>query len=321
MRKKVFLIPIVLLITSALFVYKNDSNSEKVNSDAEIMQRKDEVNIMDELESKEIPILMYHNITEDPLMTNRITVTKERFERDMNFLVDKGYTTITFEDLINFKEGLKELPEKPIIITFDDGRKNIYDLAYPIMKEKNIKFTFFVIGKRLEQLPEDAMYGKYINWEQAKEMYDSGLAEIQPHTYDLHYSRESLTRGVGVLPLTGESEENYYNRFYDDTVKIIEAIKLNTGSDSYVYSFPYGKYHSISDIVLKDLGFKASVTTKTHYTDIKGDLWDLRRINVPCQIELEDLLRRVKEKEVQDIIEESTNNKKDYEIQNKNMKN
>lgn len=249
---------------------------------------------VDFIKTHKIPILMYHNLTEDPLKTNRITVTKERFARDMDFLIRDGYTFISFKDLLDYRDGKLALPEKSVIITFDDGKKNIYDLAYPILKERNIKFTFFVIGKRMEQLPEDKKYGEYIKWSQAKEMYESGLAEIQPHTYDMHYPKTTLTRGVGVLPFSDESEENHYNRFKDDTEKIIETIKKNVGSDSYVYSYPYGKHNETNEKVLKDMGFKISVVTNTHMTDLSGDLWNLQRINVPCQIELEELLKRVK---------------------------
>ncbi|MDO5707438.1 MAG: polysaccharide deacetylase family protein [Andreesenia angusta] len=242
----------------------------------------------------EIPILMYHDISLDPLKTNKICLTKDRFERDLNYLQNNGYKTISFKDLIDYKEGRKSLPDKPVIITFDDGRPGVYKYAYPLLKERNMKMTFFVIGKRLEQKSEDKKYGEYINWNQAKEMYDSGLIEIQPHTYDMHYFRESLTRGVGVLPLKEETKEDHYYRFRDDTIKIMAQIKKKTGSDSYVFSYPYGKKNDNNDRVIRDLGFKASVITNTRYADISNSLFNLRRINIPSHIELRELLNRVK---------------------------
>ncbi len=274
---------------------EKDGMDKKDKADKNTAEENTEVSgKIEHVKGVEIPILMYHDITLDPLSTNKICVTQDRFKRDLDYLESAGFTTISFKELIAWKEGLGDLPEKPVIITFDDGRPGVYDYAYPLLKDKDMKMTFFVIGKRLEQKPEDKEFGPYINWDQAKEMYDSGLIEIQPHTYDMHYGKESLTRSVGVLPLSGESYEGHYNRFRDDTLKIMEEIKLKTGSDSYVYSFPYGKKTETNDKVLEDLGFSASVVTDTHYSDVSGELYDLKRINVPCNIELRELLERVK---------------------------
>lgn len=244
-------------------------------------------------ELSSMPILMYHDVTLDPLKSSKICVTKEKFARDLDYIEAAGYTTISFQDIIDFENGDKDLPDKPMLITFDDGRLGVYKYAYPMLKERNMKCTFFVIGERLDNKPENRKYGEYINWKQAKEMYDSGLVEIQPHTYDMHFSKESLTRSVGVLPLTGESERNHYNRFKDDTVKIVKAIKERVGSESYVYSYPYGKFNATNDKVLHDLGFTITTRTKTSYADFSNGLYDISRINVPSNIELEDLLRRV----------------------------
>lgn len=277
MKKKVIFLFIAILFGFVFLIFFKNKVISKKNT-----------------EKLHIPILMYHDITEDPTLTSKICITKERFERDLNFLERDGYNVISFKDLINWKKGNQNLPKKPVIITFDDGKLGVYKYAYPLLKEKNMKMTFFVIGKRLEQRKEDRKYGEYINWNQAKEMYDSGLIEIQPHTYDMHYYKESMTRSEGVLALKGETKEDHYNRFKDDTVKIKNIIKQKTGSDSYVYSFPYGKKSFTNDKVIKDLGFDSSVVTNTHFANISESLFDLKRINVPSHIELKELLDRVK---------------------------
>lgn len=237
----------------------------------------------------QIPILMYHNITDDPLKTSKIVVTVEKFKRDMNYLEKNGYTAISFRELQDYIEIKSELPEKPVVITFDDGLLGDYKYAYPILKEKHMKATMFVIGDRLTDI---ANRDNYFGWKEAKEMYRSGFIEIQPHTYNLHNYSETLTQGRGVLPMSSEKEINHYNRFKDDTMNIEKAIKQNIGCNSYVFAYPYGDYNETNERVLKDLGYKITLTTKTAYADISNDLYHLRRINVPYYIELEELLKR-----------------------------
>lgn len=244
-----------------------------------------------------IPILMYHNIVTDPNETKPplITITDKRFKRDMEYLKNNGYTTISFRELIDYKSGKGTLPKKPVVITFDDGLYSNYKYAYPILRENNMKATIFIIGSRVGK---DTLSGRpivpHFNWNEAKEMYDSGLIEIQPHTYNLHFFKESSTHGHGALPMTGESEKNHYDRFLKDTKKIKKLIKDNIGCESYVFAYPYGDYTATNEKVLKDLNFKSTLTTRSRYSDITDNLYGLKRINVPSHIELKDLLRKIR---------------------------
>jgi peptidoglycan/xylan/chitin deacetylase (PgdA/CDA1 family) len=238
-----------------------------------------------------IPILMYHHVVEEGMETNKIMITTKRFEEDMEYLKKEGYTTIFFKELIDYKEGRGKLPEKPIVITFDDGYEDNYKNAYPILKRNNMKATIFVIGSRIgiTNFNNDSRYS-YLSWEQSKEMYESGLVEIQPHSYDLHYYRGNSEHGKGVLPISQENKKDHYNRFLKDTKEVMKHINNNIGCESYVFSYPYGKYVSTNEEVLKILNFKVTLTTKSEYADISNGLYGLKRINVPNHKKLEDLL-------------------------------
>ncbi|WP_077369660.1 polysaccharide deacetylase family protein [Anaerosalibacter sp. Marseille-P3206] len=241
--------------------------------------------------NKVIPVLMYHHIVEDENEANKITLTSKRFEEDMEYLKTKGYTTISFKELIDYSEGNNNLPDKPVIITFDDGYEDNYINAYPILNKNNMKATIFVIGSRIgiTNFNNDPRYS-YMSWGQAKEMYQSGLIEIQPHSYDLHHYKTNAKHGQGVLPKDKENEKEHYNRFLVDTEKVMKLIKDNVGSESYVYAYPYGKYNATNEEVLKALNFKVTLTTKSQYADISNGLYKLKRINVPCNKKLRELL-------------------------------
>ncbi|MBU5436518.1 polysaccharide deacetylase family protein [Tissierella sp. MSJ-40] len=121
-------------------------------------------------------------------------------------------------------------------------------------------------------------------------MYESGLVEIQPHSYDLHHYRENSKHGKGILPISQENKKDHYNRFLKDTKEVMKHINDNIGCESYVFSYPYGKYVSTNEEVLKTLNFKVILTTKSEYADISNGLYGLKRINVPSHKRLEDLL-------------------------------
>jgi peptidoglycan/xylan/chitin deacetylase (PgdA/CDA1 family) len=256
-----------------------------------ILLKNDMLNVALAEKSHVIPILMYHHVVEEGNETNKITITTKRFEEDIEYLKDKGYTVISFKELIAYSDGKENLPDKPIIITFDDGYEDNYKNAYPILKKNNIKATIFVVGSRIgiTNFNDDSRYS-YMSWDQAKEMYESGLIEIQPHSYDLHYYKESLKHGQGVLPKIKENKKEHHDRFLNDTEKVMKFIKDNVGSDSYVYAYPYGKYVLTNEEVLKELDFKITLTTQSQYADISNGLYGLKRINVPSHKKLKELL-------------------------------
>lgn len=241
---------------------------------------------------KLIPILMYHHVGAENIETNKITITNKRFEEDIRYLKDNGYTAISFRELIDYKNKGTSLPEKPIIITFDDGLDDNYKYAYPILKKNHMKATIFAIGSRIgiKDYNNDSRYS-YFTWEEAKEMYKSGIIDIQPHSYDLHYYKENSHHGEGVLPMASEDEKTHYDRFSKDTEKVKKLIKAKVGCESYVYAYPYGKYNSTNEEVLKDLNFKVTLTTKSKYADISNGLYALKRINVPSHKKLNELLK------------------------------
>ena len=86
--------------------------------------------------TKQVPIIMYHNIVENP--TEDSEISPERFEEQIKKLKAEGYTAVCMRDLVDYVEKGKELPEKPICITFDDGYLSNYETAYPILKQYDI---------------------------------------------------------------------------------------------------------------------------------------------------------------------------------------
>lgn len=94
----------------------------------------------------DVPILLYHNIAENyNAEDNLLHITPERFKEHMQALNNAGYTSISYKDYQNYVKGLGEIPEKSIIVAFDDGYLSNYTYAFPILKEFGMKAAIFIV--------------------------------------------------------------------------------------------------------------------------------------------------------------------------------
>ena len=207
-----------------------------------------------------VPILMYHAICESPTKAGKFVITKKAFEDDLKYLKKAGYNTISFSELINFVENNASLPENPIMLTFDDGYYNNYCYAYPLLKEYNAKATISIIGKYTDlysEISEENPNYSHITWEQAREMCDSGLVEIQNHSYNSH----TMDKGRnGTKKKQGESIAAYTEYIYSDIGKLQEEVNINLGYTPTVFAYPFGSVSEASYDILKEMGFKATLS-------------------------------------------------------------
>ena len=104
-----------------------------------------------------INVLMYHHF--DDTTNLGAVVAKDEFKKQIKYLKDNGYNTITVQELIDYKNGKIDLPEKPVLITSDDGYLSNYEFMYPILKENNMKATIFVIGDNIDNADENNKNG------------------------------------------------------------------------------------------------------------------------------------------------------------------
>lgn len=227
-----------------------------------------------------LPIIMYHSFLKDSSMHGEYVISPEQFEEDIKYIIDKGYETIFIKDLIEFTEGKKQLPSKPIMITIDDGYYNNYLYAFPILKKYNAKAVISPIMKYSElysEHDENNAYYSHITWEQGKEMVNSGLIEFQNHTYDLH----SLSGRKGIQIRNGESVENYQKILYADLYKAHHLIEENFDVAPRAIVFPFGYYSKEADKVIEELRYKVSLSSKegVNFISPTSSLYNLKRYN------------------------------------------
>ena len=157
-----------------------------------------------------------------------------KFEKQIKAITEAGYNGISMKQLVDYTEKGIELPEKPIVITFDDGYSSNYEIAYPILKKYNMKATMFIIGSSVDKYmykDTDNLMNPHFGYKAAKEMVDSGLIEIQSHSNDMHQwqpfeegvARTSLTR------LENETEDAFVKAIKNDITRSKEDIQRETG--------------------------------------------------------------------------------------------
>lgn len=226
-----------------------------------------------------VPILMYHEVK--LTMAGKDVITPYEFESDLKYLQKNGYETVTMNDLIAYVYDGKALPEKPVVLSFDDGYFNNYVYVYPLLQKYHMKIVLSIIGKNTDEfsnIQDENINYSHVTWKQINEMKDSGLVELQNHTYNMH---KITAARFGCGKTSGESQEHYAHVLEDDIGKLQNEIKLYTGSAATTFTYPYGKVSSDSVPVIKSMGFKASLSCDYGVNLISKDpavLFGLRRI-------------------------------------------
>lgn len=247
--------------------------------------------------SHQIPVLMYHGLGDET--DNAGVITPQRFEEQITALKEAGYTALLSQDLIAYVDQGLALPEKSVVITFDDGYQSNLEEAYPTLRRCGMPATIHVIGvsvgKDTYKDTGKAMY-PHFTYEEAKEVFDSGWIDFQSHSYDMHQveALDGPDYRQGVYPKAGESEENYIAAFRDDFLRSKEGLEKNIGVSVHTYAYPYGFNTAFSEALLREMGVRITYTVEPGMnTIVKGlpqSLLCLKRYNVTDKMDGEALL-------------------------------
>ncbi|MCL2855767.1 MAG: polysaccharide deacetylase family protein [Defluviitaleaceae bacterium] len=204
----------------------------------------------------EVPIIMYHALEDNP--SNRWEITVAEFESDLQWLSENGYTAVFMQDVIDFVHLGKPLPEKPIVLSFDDGRQPAIDIMLPMLEAHDSRITMAIIGAMTDKYTQIAMESNrtqhpHMTWDCVRKAIASGRVEIQSHTYDLHGAR-------GVGKKNGEDLCAYKARLLGDLEKFAQVLVDNVGLVSNCLTYPLGILTEVSDEIIRDAGYLASLS-------------------------------------------------------------
>lgn len=191
-----------------------------------------------------IPILVYHNF--NPVKPGSMNLTPQRFEAQIKWLKDNGFTVIPLAEAVEYLQGKRSsLPAKSVVITSDDGWQSQYTYFYPIVKKYNIPVTLFIY-------PQTISTGKNaMTWEELKELQKTGLFDIQGHTYSHPNFKQTKKQ------LSASAYEKFVKHELADSKKILED-KMGT-KVSYL-AWPFGIYNDYLEQQAKDAGYEMAFT-------------------------------------------------------------
>ena len=246
-------------------------------------------------ESVEVPIIMYHLVTEKSKYIGKYGITPSEFKQDLQFLRENGYNTIVMQDLINFVDHGTPLPPNPIMLTIDDGNFSDYEYVLPLLQEFEKKAVLAVIAHAADKytkMSEENPKSRFPNltWEQVKSLHESGFAEIQNHSYNLHDKGGSGKR-------KGESAEAYHSRLLNDLTKMQEGCQSVLGYAPTAFVYPLGVIGDGSREVLNEIGLRGSFSCQEGMNVIRrGDadsLFLLKRTNRPSGRSIEVIIKSI----------------------------
>jgi peptidoglycan/xylan/chitin deacetylase (PgdA/CDA1 family) len=201
----------------------------------------------------DVPILNYHKID---TLHHALSISPQDFEEQMDYLSRNGFTTITPDELMAYLNHGKALPEKPVLITFDDGYLDNYTNAYPILKKYGFTATIFLITNLVGHDE------RYLTWEQVREMQRDGFV-FGSHTVS-HKALTALSREQALEELLSSRQE----------------IERQLGSKVRYFAYPTGAYNSQVEEMVKQAGYKAAFTIRFGQAGAESNPYALERIPI-----------------------------------------
>lgn len=280
-----FLIIILVLIPCRYLIYNNNISVKEITPNnaapleeletknnlkkQEFYTAKDETQIQNTRsfngyklinDNRGVPVLYYHSVQESA--HNEVIISSDILKKQLKYIKDQGYITLTLSELKNYILNNSPIPEKSIVITFDDGYMDNYSNAFPILKEFNMVATIFCITSNL-----DGSY--YLSEDAIKEMSNYGI-DIQSHTVT-HPQLNKLT----------------YNQQLTELKESKKTLEYITGKEIDSIAYPYGDFNEETIKAAKTAGYTLGFTTKRGLSDRSDNPLKLDRIYISSKYSMD----------------------------------
>ncbi|MDG2526458.1 poly-beta-1,6-N-acetyl-D-glucosamine N-deacetylase PgaB [Stenotrophomonas sp. HITSZ_GD] len=249
----------------------------------------------------QVQVLSYHDIRDDVAGAedaDPYAIDSQHFAAHLEWLDAHGFHPISLSQLIDASAGIATLPERPVLLTFDDGLRSTYTRAFPLLRAYGFPALVAVVTDWVD-LPAERhidygprAFGRedFLTWAQLREMRDSGLVEIASHTHDLHHGVRANPQGNSTPaavtrvydPATHRYEDTtrYERRIHDDLARSRDLIARHTGRAPRAVVWPYAAYSRSINRIAETLGMRVSFDLEGARTTVGADLHGLARLLV-----------------------------------------
>ena len=208
-----------------------------------------------------LPIIMYHQVRNDK--SGDMIISKGKLEEELAYLKRNGYVSVSPKEWLAYCDGKLALPERIVMLTFDDGWKSQYENALPLLNKYGYKGVFYVY-------PDFVGGSAAMNWDMIKKLAKAG------HTVGCH----SMTHPKLAPAEPNESKKNYKQRLKEEIFASADRISEKTGIDTLDFCFPYGYYSREVIDMLEDAGYRSAATVNAGKNDADSDPFTLSRYQV-----------------------------------------
>ncbi|TGK35596.1 polysaccharide deacetylase family protein [Leptospira gomenensis] len=230
-----------------------------------------------------IPVLIYHEIVMDERAPGETVISLEKFQEQMHYLHTHGYQPVTMKDLLQYMRGQKRLPQRSVVLNFDDGWKNVLN-AVPVLNRYSFPASFWIISG-----PKGIGNGEYLEWSDIRELARNPRFEIGSHTYSHPWDpKNNLVTWVdGRNPGKGPQDALFELK---ESKKILEH---NLGIPVDYLAWPCGWYNETLLRLAKRAGYKAIVTTEDGSNVPGGDPYKIKRIFIDGQCDIDSFVEQL----------------------------
>lgn len=191
-----------------------------------------------------VPVLLYHGIVNNT--SSRIHITVKKFKRQMNYLKKNGFSVITLDELYDFINLKQPIPERSVVLTFDDGYRSFYENAYPILKKNGFSATLFIYTDFIRKNSRLS-----VDWDMLKRLDKEGI-DIQSHTKS-HINDWCWQR-------KGEQRERFFERVRMELCDARSIIEKRIGNRVRYIAYPYGQFNDDMIRIAKECGYEGGLT-------------------------------------------------------------
>lgn len=230
--------------------------------------------------SSGIPILMYHKVNPDPATGNLgLRIPPSEFEWQMKYLSEQGYRSVSLQEVRDYILDGKPLPPKPVVITLDDGYRDNYIYALPVLEKYGYTATVFVVVNTIGKVNEFDLgvqpVNQMMNWSELRDMAARGIT-IGSHTMDHpHLSELSPDKALSQIR---ESKE---------------SLEKGLGLPVKYFCYPYGSYNQEVKKVVEQYGYEAATTTHQGVAGASDDIFALKRVYVTGQMSHQKFIKEI----------------------------
>lgn len=218
--------------------------------------------------------IMYHQVLKDESRHGKYVVSPYELEADLKYLSENGYVSLLPSEVLDIVQQKKSLPEKAVVLSFDDGYETGIGYVLPLLKQYNMKAVINIVGEYTDQYSalsenEKNLSYAYLTWDEINELTKSGYVEIGNHTYNMHgndYKRHGCGKNYN------ESDSEYQAILYSDSEQLQQKIEQLTGVRPVTFAYPYGIISDGSVKTIQSTGIGVFLTCAEKPTVINYEL-------------------------------------------------